>query len=82
MKLFIGFWSMIFCWVVSCILGTLIVGVMFPINDSPITTFDGLVFVAIGWIVFNVNNLVEPEYKTWFNVWMGLIYIPTLLSVS
>ena len=81
MKLFIGFWSMILCWVVSCIVGTLIVGVMLPVTGSPITAFDGMTFVAIGWIVFNVNNLVESEYKTWFNIWMGLIYIPTLLSV-
>lgn len=81
MKLFIGFWSMILCWLVSCIIGTLIVGVMLPVNGSPITAFDAMVFVAIGWIVFNVNDLVEPEYKTWFNIWMALMYIPTLLSI-
>lgn len=81
MKLFIGFWTMILCWIVSCIVGTLIVGVILPTTGSPLTTFEGLVFVAIGWIIFNVKDLVEPEYKTWFNIWMGLIYIPTLLSV-
>lgn len=81
MKLFIGFCSMILCWLVSCIVGTLIVGVILPATGSPITAFDGLAFVAIGWIVSNVNNLVEPEYKTWFNIWMSLIYVPTLLSV-
>ena len=80
-KVLIGFLMALFCWLVSCIIGALIVGVMLPVNGSSITTFDGLVFVAIGWIVFNVKNLVEPEYKTWFNIWMSLIYVPTLLSI-
>lgn len=77
-----GFLSALLCWLVSGIIGTLIVGVMLPVNGSPITTFDGLVFVAIGWIVSNVKNLVEPEDKTWFNIWMALLYVPTLLGIS
>lgn len=78
MKLFIGFWSMILCWIVSCILGTCLFGAGLGLG------FDfslAMISVLIGWIVFNVKDLVEPEYKTWFNIWMGLIYIPTLLSV-
>lgn len=78
MKLFIGFWTMILCWLISCILGACLFGAGLGFG------FDfsfAMISVLIGWIVFNVKNLVEPEYKTWFNIWMGLIYVPTLLSV-
>lgn len=78
MKLFIGFWSMTLCWIISCILGACLFGAGLGVE------FDfsfAMISVLIGWIVFNVKDLVEPEYKTWFNIWMGLIYIPTLLSV-
>lgn len=78
MKLFIGFWSMMFCWVISCFLGACLFGA----GLGQEWNFDlAMISVLIGWIVFNVKNLVEPEYKTWFNIWMGLIYIPTLLSI-
>ena len=78
MKLFIGFWSMIFCWIVSCILGACLFGA----GLGQECNLDlAMISVLIGWIVFNVKNLVEPEYKTWFNIWMGLIYVPTLLSI-
>lgn len=78
MKLFIGFWSMISCWMVSCILGVCLFGA----GLGQAFDFDfAMISVLIGWIVFNVKDLVEPEYKAWFNIWMGLIYIPTLLSV-
>lgn len=78
MKLFIGFWTMILCWIASCILGICLFGAGLGLGfDSSLA----MISVLIGWIVFNVKDLVEPEYKTWFNIWMGLIYIPTLLSV-
>lgn len=78
MKLFIGFWTMILCWVASCILGACLFGA----GLGQVFDFDfAMISVLIGWIVFNLKSLVEPEYKTWFNIWMGLIYIPTLLSV-
>ena len=78
MKLFIGFWSMIFCWLVSCILSACLFGA----GLGQKCNFDlAMISVLIGWIVFNVKNLVESEYKTWFNIWMALIYVPTLLSI-
>lgn len=78
MKLFIGFWTMVLCWISSCILGACLFGAGLGLG------FDfslAMISILIGWIVFNVKDVVEPEYKTWFNIWMGLIYIPTLLSV-
>lgn len=74
MKLFIGFWTMIACWLVSCILGGLLFSVGLGLELSGGTA---MISVLIGWIVFNVKDLVEPEYKTWFNIWMTLIYVPT-----
>lgn len=74
MKLFIGFWTMILCWLVSCILG----GLLFSVGlGQELSSGVAMISVLIGWIVFNVKNLVEPEYKTWFNIWMALIYVPT-----
>ena len=75
-----GFLMALFCWLVSCIIGALIVGVILPVNGSPITTFDVLVFVAIGWIVFN-HNCKGENYQTSFNIWMAILYVPTLLSI-
>lgn len=65
---------MILCWLVSCILGACLFGAGF---GEPVDAGTCMLSVTIGWIVFNVKNLVEPEYKTWFNIWMALIYIPT-----
>lgn len=79
-KVLTGFLMALFCWLVSCIVGALIVGVILPVNGSPITTFDGLVFVAIGWIVFN-HNSKDEDYQTSFNIWMAILYVPTLLSI-
>lgn len=75
-----GYLMTLFCWLVSCITGALIVGVLLPVNGSPITTFDGLVFVAIGWIVFN-HNFKGEDYQTSFNIWMAILYVSTLLSI-
>ena len=75
-----GFLMALFCWLVSCIVGVLLVNAFIPANGIPLTTFDGLVFVAIGWIVFN-HNSKEEDYQTSFNIWMALIYVPTLLSI-
>lgn len=78
MKLFIGFWAMISCWLVSCILG----GLLFSVGlGQELSSGVAMISVLIGWIVFNVKDLVEPEYKTWFNIWMALIYVPTFLSI-
>ena len=79
-KVLIGFLMALFCWLVSCIIGALIVGVMLPVNGSSITTFDGLVFVAIGWVVFN-HNSKDEDYQTSFNIWMTILYVSTLLSI-
>lgn len=79
-KVLTGFLMALFCWIVSCIIGALLVNAFIPANGIPLTTFDGLVFVAIGWIVFSYNSKDE-DYQTWFNIWMVLIYVPTLLSI-
>ena len=79
-KVLTGFLMALLCWIASYIIGALIVGVILPVNGSPITTFDGLVFVAIGWIVFNYNSKDE-DYQTSFNIWMTILYVPTLLSI-
>lgn len=79
-KLLTGFLMALFCWLVSCIVGALLVNAFIPPDGTPLTTFDGLVFVAIGWIVFN-HNSKDEDYQTSFNIWMSLLYIPTLLSV-
>lgn len=76
----IGFLMALFCWLVSCIIGTLLVNAFIPANGIPLTIFDGLVFVAIGWIVFNHNSKNE-DYQTSFNIWMTILYVPTLLSI-
>lgn len=75
-----GFLMTLFCWLVSCIIGALLVNAFIPANGIPLTTFDGLLFVAIGWIVFNHNNKGE-DYQISFNIWMTILYVPTLLSV-
>ena len=75
-----GFLMALLCWIVSCIIGALIVGVILPANGSPIAVFDALVFVAIGWIVFN-HNSKDEDYQTSFNIWMTILYVPTLLSI-
>lgn len=79
-NILIGFFMAALCWLVSCICGALLVNAFIPANGIPLTTFDGLVFVAIGWIVFNHNNKDE-DYQTSFNIWMAILYVPTLLSV-
>ena len=75
-----GFLMALFCWLVSCICGALLVNAFIPVNGTPLTTFDGLVFVAIGWIVFN-HNSKDEDYQTSFNIWMAILYVPTLLSI-
>lgn len=75
-----GFLMALFCWIVSCICGALLVNAFIPVNGIPLTTLDGLVFVAIGWIVFS-HNSKDEDYQASFNIWMTILYIPTLLSV-
>ena len=79
-KIVTGFLMTLLCWLTSCIIGTLLFNVIVPPDGSPLTIFDGLVFVTIGWIVFN-NNSKGENYQTSFNIWMTLLYIPTLLSI-
>lgn len=77
-NILIGFFMATLCWIVSCILGVCLFGA----GLGQECNFDlAMISVLIGWIVFNVKNLVELEYKSWFNIWMALIYVPTLLSV-
>lgn len=80
-KVLTGFLMTLFCWLTSCICGALIANAIFPVNGMGLTTFDGLVFVAIGWMIFNQNFKDDKEYQVSFNIWMSLLYIPTLLSV-
>ena len=55
MKLFIGFWLMILCWIVSCILGACLFGAGLGQEYN----FDlAMISILIGWIVFNVKDLV------------------------
>lgn len=75
-----GFLMTLLCWLTSCIVGALLFNVIVPPDGVPLTTFDGLVFVAIGWIIFNHINKNE-DYQTSFNIWMAVLYIPTLLSI-
>lgn len=75
-----GFLMTLLCWLTSCIIGTLLFNVIVPPDGSPLTTFDGLVFIAIGWIICNRINKGE-DYQTSFNIWMTILYIPTLLSI-
>lgn len=79
-NMLIGFFMATLCWLVSCIVGTLLVNAFIPVNGIPLTTFEELIFVAIGWIVFN-HNSKDKDYQTSFNIWMTILYIPTLLSV-
>ena len=76
----VGFFMALICWLVSCICGALLVNAFTPVNGIPLTTFDGLVFVAIGLIVFN-HNSKDEYYQTSFNIWMIILYVPTLLSI-
>ena len=75
-----GFLMTLLCWLTSCIVGALLFNVIVAPDGVPLTTFDGLVFVAIGWIAFNHNSKGE-EYRTSFNIWMTILYLPTLLSI-
>lgn len=79
-KIVTGFLMTLLCWLTGCIIGTLLFNVIIPPDGVPLTTFDGLVFVAIGWIVFNCNSKSE-DYQTSFNIWMTILYLPTLLSI-
>lgn len=79
-KVLTGFLMTALCWLVSCIIGALLVNAFIPASGSPLTIFDGLVFVAIGWIVFN-HNSKDEDYQTSFNIWMTILYVPTLLSI-
>lgn len=75
-----GFLMTLLCWLTSCIIGTLLFNVIVPPDGVPLTIFDGLVFVAIGWVIFNYINKDE-DYQTSFNIWMTILYIPTLLNI-
>lgn len=79
-KILTGFLMALLCWLTSCIIGALIVNAMVPPSGTALTIFDGLVFVAIGWIVFNYNGKGE-EYQAPFNIWMAILYLSTLLSI-
>ena len=79
-NMLIGFFMAALCWLVSCICGALLVNAFIPANGIPLTTFEGLIFVAIGWIVFN-HNSKDEDYQTSFNICMAILYVPTLLSI-
>lgn len=76
---FVALFNVCMCWVLSCFCGLLLVYSIFPTSNSPVTLTECLIYVAIGWVVFNQVGLEDSQ--KYFNVIMLILYVFALLFI-
>lgn len=81
---FVALFDVCLCWFMSCFIGLLLASSILPPANAPANELvplgECLIYVAIGWGVFN-HGVLEKEYQKTFNIMMTILYVFALLCI-